>query len=127
MGLDAVEIVMRTEDEFGIILSDDEAGSVRTVDDLHQLVLGKLDMPPPVFQARPFIVYGRPSSLACKFPAGRSVRHPIWNRFCENLTAGISGTRLQATSISIFLVCVTPDDGGRYSFVSVRFWPRFLS
>jgi hypothetical protein len=43
MGLDSVEIVMRIEEEFSIDLPDAELGSVRTVGDLYQIVLSKLD------------------------------------------------------------------------------------
>jgi acyl carrier protein len=42
MGLDAVELVMRVEEEFSIGLSDDEAAKVRTVGDLYELVLSKI-------------------------------------------------------------------------------------
>lgn len=43
MGLDTVEIVLRVEETFGVDLPDDELGSVRTVGDLHELLLRKLD------------------------------------------------------------------------------------
>lgn len=43
MGLDTVEIVLRVEETFGVDIPDDEAGSVRTVGDLCQLVLRRLD------------------------------------------------------------------------------------
>jgi acyl carrier protein len=54
MGLDSVEIVMRTEDEFSITLTDDEAGAVRTVDDLYRLVLSKLDLTPSCLSSKAF-------------------------------------------------------------------------
>ena len=54
MGLDAVELVMRTEDEFGITLTDDEAGSIRTVAELYQLVLSKLDVTPSCLSSKAF-------------------------------------------------------------------------
>jgi hypothetical protein len=46
MGLDAVEIVLRTEELFVIEISDDEAASVRTVGDFYELICGKLSIPP---------------------------------------------------------------------------------
>jgi hypothetical protein len=46
MGLDAVEIVLRTEELFGITLADDEAGAVRTVGDFYRLICSKLHVPP---------------------------------------------------------------------------------
>ena len=42
MGLDAVELVMRVEEEFGIEIVDAEAGEVATVGNLHHLVMSKL-------------------------------------------------------------------------------------
>lgn len=46
MGLDAVELVLRTEEFFVISIEDDEAGSARTVGDLYNLVCAKLGLPP---------------------------------------------------------------------------------
>jgi acyl carrier protein len=46
MGLDSVEVVLRTEELFAITIPDDEAGRVRTVGDLYQLVCAKLDLAP---------------------------------------------------------------------------------
>jgi hypothetical protein len=46
MGLDAVEIVLRTEDLFAITLSDEEAAAVRTVGDFYRLICTKLDVKP---------------------------------------------------------------------------------
>ncbi len=50
MGLDLVEVVMRTEEVFGISLPDEECSLVRTVGDLYRLVLEKLDLcySPPI-------------------------------------------------------------------------------
>ena len=45
MGLDTVEIVLRTEETFNIDLRDDECGRLVTVGDLYRLVLRKLDCP----------------------------------------------------------------------------------
>lgn len=45
MGLDNVEIVIRTEETFNIDLPDDECGRVATVGDLYRLVLSKLELP----------------------------------------------------------------------------------
>lgn len=44
MGLDLVELVMRTEEVFAIDLPDEECERVRTVGDLYRLVLDKLDL-----------------------------------------------------------------------------------
>jgi hypothetical protein len=46
MGLDAVEIVLRTEDLFAITLTDDEAAAVRTVGDFYRLICSKLNLAP---------------------------------------------------------------------------------
>ena len=46
MGLDAVEIVLRTEEVFTIAISDDETGSVRTVGDFYTVICEKLGLAP---------------------------------------------------------------------------------
>jgi hypothetical protein len=46
MGLDAVEIVLRTEELFVIEISDEEASAVRTVGDFYKLICTKLDVAP---------------------------------------------------------------------------------
>lgn len=40
--LDAIELVMRAEEEFGIEISHDEADGLKTVGDLVALVMGKV-------------------------------------------------------------------------------------
>jgi hypothetical protein len=45
MGLDTVELILRTEEIFGITLPDNECAQIRTVGDLYRLVLSKLDLP----------------------------------------------------------------------------------
>ncbi len=45
MGLDIVEIVLRTEETFTVDLLDHECAQVLTVGDLYRLVLRKLDLP----------------------------------------------------------------------------------
>ena len=42
MGLDIVELILAIEDAFQIHIHDEEAGDVRTMGDLHNLVVGKL-------------------------------------------------------------------------------------
>ena len=54
MGLDAVELVMRTEDEFSITLSDEEAAAAVTVGDLYRTVLAKLDVTPGCLTSKAF-------------------------------------------------------------------------
>lgn len=44
MGLDFVELVMRTEEVFAVELPDDQCESIRTVGDLYRLVLEKLTL-----------------------------------------------------------------------------------
>ena len=46
MGLDAVEIVLRTEELFVINIEDDEAAAVRTVGDFYNLICSKLNVNP---------------------------------------------------------------------------------
>jgi acyl carrier protein len=44
MGLDAVEIVLRTEEVFNIAVSDSEAGSIQTVRDFYIVICDKLGL-----------------------------------------------------------------------------------
>lgn len=46
MGLDGVEIILRTEEFFAINIGDDEAASVRTVGDFYKLICSKLAVSP---------------------------------------------------------------------------------
>jgi hypothetical protein len=46
MGLDIVEIVLRTEEFFGITIGNDEAAVVRTVGEFYKLICAKLDVHP---------------------------------------------------------------------------------
>ncbi len=45
MGLDAVEIILRTEEVFAVDLPDSECAKVSTVGDLYRLLLQKLTLP----------------------------------------------------------------------------------
>jgi acyl carrier protein len=45
LGLDAVEIILRTEEVFVVDLPDSECSKVSTVGDLYRLVLEKLNLP----------------------------------------------------------------------------------
>jgi len=46
MGLDAVEIVLRTEELFAITIKDDEVAAIRTVGHFYQLICSKLNVTP---------------------------------------------------------------------------------
>jgi hypothetical protein len=46
MGLDAVEIILRTEELYVITIGDDEAAAVRTVGDSYTLICSKLSVTP---------------------------------------------------------------------------------
>ena len=54
MGLDAVELVLRVEEEFNITVEDAEAEKVRTVGDFYQLILTKLDLTPDCQTSKAF-------------------------------------------------------------------------
>ena len=44
MGLDVVELVMRVEEEFGLVIEDEAAEQLQTVGQLHTFVLARLDL-----------------------------------------------------------------------------------
>ena len=46
MGLDAVELVLRTEEFFALTIADDEASTIGTVSDFYNLVCAKLNVTP---------------------------------------------------------------------------------
>jgi acyl carrier protein len=73
MGLDAVELVLRTEDEFGITLSDDEAAAATTVGDLYSLVLSKLNVTPGCLTSKAFYLTRRALVESLQIPR-RSIR-----------------------------------------------------
>lgn len=54
MGLDAVELVIRIEETFSIDLPDEELSSIRTVGDLYELVLSKVDTTPACLSSKAF-------------------------------------------------------------------------
>ncbi|MBB5315670.1 acyl carrier protein [Tunturibacter empetritectus] len=82
MGLDAVEIVLRTEELFVITIGDDEAAAVRTVGDFYNLICSKMNVAPlqsPVTSAElPRITHKEKSS--CSFP--RTRRCQPRRKFC---------------------------------------------
>jgi acyl carrier protein len=54
MGMDSVEIILRIEEDFAISISDEEAATVVTAGDLHNLILRKLETAPSFRPARAF-------------------------------------------------------------------------
>ena len=60
MGLDVVEVFMRTEEVFGFSIPDAEAGSARTVGALYELVCLRLGLPP---SSAPLLGCGTAASL----------------------------------------------------------------
>lgn len=73
MGLDSVELVIRTEDEFSITISDDEAAAAITVGDLYRTVLAKLDVTPGCLTSKAFYITRRALVDALGIPR-RSIR-----------------------------------------------------
>lgn len=73
MGLDSVELVIRTEDEFSITISDDEAAAAITVGDLYRTVLAKLDVAPGCLTSKAFYTTRRALVDALGIPR-RSIR-----------------------------------------------------
>jgi hypothetical protein len=67
MGLDALEIILRAEELFGITIGDDEAAAVRTVGDFYNLICSKLNvtpLPSPITSADlPEITYKKKTFL----------------------------------------------------------------
>ena len=59
MGLDSVEMILRTEEEFSITISDEEAAASVTVGDLFRVVLAKLNVSPGCLSSKAFYVTRR--------------------------------------------------------------------
>ncbi len=96
MGMDSVEIILRIEEDFAISISDEEASSLRTVGELHALIVRKLETAPSFRPARAFFrlrtaivhVLDRPrraigvhTKLAHLLP--RSTRIAAWTSLAE--------------------------------------------
>ena len=76
MGLDAVELILRTEDEFGITIADDEAETASTVGRLYEIILSKLDLTPRVPHQQSFLPHpSRPRPNPRSSPPLHSPRH----------------------------------------------------
>jgi acyl carrier protein len=73
MGLDSVELVLRTEDEFSITISDEEAAAAVKVGDLYRIVLAKLDVAPGCLTSTAFYLTRRALVDALGIPR-RSIR-----------------------------------------------------
>ncbi|HWG20151.1 MAG TPA: hypothetical protein VG225_06440 [Terracidiphilus sp.] len=73
MGLDEPELILRIEDEFGISIGDDEAAKARTVGDLYQLALSKLDTAPHCVSSRAFYRTRKALAQGLEMPP-RSIR-----------------------------------------------------
>ena len=73
MGLDSVELVLRMEDEFNITISDEEAAETRSVGDVYNLILSKLDVSPSCLSSKAFYRTRR-TLVECLNVPRRSIR-----------------------------------------------------
>lgn len=73
MGMDSVEIILRTEDEFVISIPDDEAETASTVGGLYNIVLSKLSVTPGCLTSKAFYVTRRALIEVLQVPR-RSIR-----------------------------------------------------
>ncbi len=69
MGLDIVELIVTVEDVFQMNIADEEANSVSTVGDLHNLVLSKLG--------------DSKSGLSNLDEVGDSKKEDVWETLCR--------------------------------------------
>jgi len=67
MGLDIIELVMRTEETFGVNIEDGAAGQIQTVGDLYEAICKQLDLSPDSHPDQPFALIS----------AGKSGPHAI--------------------------------------------------
>ncbi len=97
MGLDTVELVMEVEEEFGITIPDRDAGSIRTVGELHEYVAARIDPAPG----------SRCLSAATFYHLRRSLPGPL----------GLACDRLRPSTPTAELI---PRDGRRSAWRSVE-------
>jgi len=107
MGLDSVELVLRTEDEFGITFSDEEAAAAITVGELYDLVLSKIEATPGCLTSKAFYLTRR-ALMECFGAPRRSIRpstqlepflpeetrRKLWGKLQEEISLRIPGLRL---------------------------------
>jgi len=74
MGMDAVELIIRTEEEFNISILDEEAEHAVTVGDLYNIVLSKVDVTPGCMTSKAFYFTRR--ALIKTFGLPRKAIHP---------------------------------------------------
>ena len=152
MGLDAVELILRTEDEFGITIADDEAETASTVGRLYEIILSKLDLTPGCLTSKAFYLTRRVLVQTLDLPR-RSIRpatllSPLltdetrqeqWSHICDCIGLSTPPLRIPASTkqrlyMSAFfassaiavVICITALWGGLWALpaflLSAVFW-----
>jgi acyl carrier protein len=75
MGLDIVELVIRTEEVFGITIENSDAEKIRTVGDLYQLVCKLLNVSPTPDPGKLIGIHHPPSRYG---PLSQHTAEDIW-------------------------------------------------
>ena len=121
MGLDAVELLIAVEEEFGVSLPDDEAAALRTLGDLHDYLLetceGRRRPDCPTRSAfyrlrcaMGVVLHIDPRSLRPTTPVlpllGRWRRHRQWNRLKRELAMELPPLESRAAAGVFWGMCV---------------------
>ena len=119
MGLDAVDLLLQIEESFSITIDDEEASRIRTVGDLHNLVVSKLRPASSRQCLTSHVFYRLRSTIGGEFGVQRQIidpcietdslipikrRREAWRVLSRRLTWGLPGLRRPGWLVGSFYI-----------------------